>query len=108
MTMEEDTPTEIFSSAAEVFVLKSMGWKPQIVVEREPRCGCDDGYSGGYMWDFGSRRYMGGCMNQHPCPAGQRGAHPADWIVKPWNLRHGLHSPRATPRYNGSCHPAPC
>lgn len=88
--------------------MKAIHWTPTILVENEPRCACDGGYSGGYMWDYGSRSFSGGCVADHPCPAGQTGAHPASWVTPPWKLKHGIHSSRVKPRQVGDCRPARC
>merc|ERR1712224_1186966 len=60
------------------------------------------------MWDYTTRKFRGGCLPQHPCPAGQRGSHPASWVDKPWRLKKGLNSSRLQPKLVGACEFAPC
>lgn len=48
-------------------------------------------------------------MQEHPCPVGQRGAHPASWVTPPWKLEDTARSStRMSPKQVGACHPAPC
>jgi len=107
LSMEENDQG-MLKSTLELLYFKAIHWSPTILVENEPRCACNDGYSGGYMWDFGSRTFFGGCMSDHPCPAGQTGAHPASWITPPWKLKRGIQSNRSKPREVGECRPASC
>lgn len=60
------------------------------------------------MWKYETHAFEGGCMQEHPCPAGQRGSHPAPWVTRPWKLRHGLKSKKAYPKEVGACKLAPC
>jgi len=109
VTMEANSSSEIFHTAAEMLMLNSQGQKTKVTPVREPRCACDDGYVGGYIWDYGSRQWAGGCMQEHPCPVGQRGAHPASWVTPPWKLKHSAQdSSRISPKQDGACHPASC
>ena len=50
------------------------------------RCECNDGYVGGYMWDYGLRNFVGGCVAERPCPAGKLGAYPSKNVRRPWSL----------------------
>lgn len=107
LEMEENAPGMLHSTL-EFLYLKSIHWTPVIKVENEPRCECDAGYVGGYMWDYGPAKFAGGCLPVHPCPAGQSGASPATWIKPPWKREEGVFSSRLHPKHVGACRPAPC